>query len=144
MNATAKLHEPGQSLWLDNIAREMLDTGTLQHYIADLSVTGLTSNPTIFEQAIATSPAYDAAIHAESGDAKSSEEISFDLALEDITRAADLFLPVYERTNGVDGWVSLEIATHLQEEGARSFVEPWNDLLAVIESKSTALAGQAH
>jgi transaldolase len=110
MKATAKLHELGQSLWLDNITRAMLDDGTLKRYIDELSITGLTSNPTIFDQAIGKSSTYDRAIRDRLGKAKSVEDLFFDLALEDLTRAADLFRPTHDRTNGVDGWVSLEVS----------------------------------
>jgi transaldolase len=110
MNATRLLHSEGQSLWLDNITRDLLDTGTLRQYIDELSVTGLTSNPTIFDQAIKNSRSYDAAIGQKLSQGKSGEDLFFDLALEDLTRAADLFRPVHERTNGLDGWVSLEVS----------------------------------
>jgi transaldolase len=110
MKATQLLSNLGQSLWLDNITRDLLDTGTLKHYIDEFSVTGLTSNPTIFEKAIKKSSAYDAPIREGFAKGKSSEELFFDLALEDITRAADLFRPTYDRTNTVDGWVSLEVS----------------------------------
>ena len=110
MKATQLLHDLGQSLWLDNITRDLLDSGTLKHYINELSVTGLTSNPTIFDHAIKNSPAYDAAIREKLGKGKSEEELFFDLALEDITRAATLFRPVYDQTDDVDGWVSLEVS----------------------------------
>jgi transaldolase len=110
MKATAKLHDLGQSLWLDNITRDMLDDGTLKRYIDELSVTGLTSNPTIFDHAIGKSSTYDGAIRAKLGQAKSTEDLFFDLAIEDLTRAADLFRPIHDRTNGVDGWVSLEVS----------------------------------
>ena len=110
MKATKLLHDLGQSIWLDNITRDLLDTGTLKRYIDDLSVTGLTSNPTIFNHAIKNSSAYDGAIRAGLVKGKSSEEIFFDLALDDITRAADLFRPIWERTDRVDGWVSLEVS----------------------------------
>jgi transaldolase len=110
MKATKLLHDLGQSLWLDNITRDLLDSGTLKRYVEELSVTGLTSNPTIFDHAIKNSPAYDAAIRADLKKSKSSEEIFFDLALEDITRAADVFRPIWERTDRVDGWVSLEVS----------------------------------
>jgi transaldolase len=113
MKATQLLHNLGQSIWLDNITRDLLTSGTLQHYIDDLSVTGLTSNPTIFDHAIKNSDAYDDAIRTGLDQGRSSEEIFFDLALEDLTRAADLFRPVFERTNGVDGWVSLEVSPQL-------------------------------
>jgi len=110
MNATGLLHDLGQSLWLDNITRDLLDSGTLKRYIDELSVTGLTSNPTIFENAIKNSSAYDAAIRAGLAKGKSGEELFFDVALDDITRAADLFRPIWDRTNAVDGWVSLEVS----------------------------------
>lgn len=104
------LHNLGQSLWLDNITRDLLNQGTLQRYIDELSVTGLTSNPTIFDHAIKNSTAYDAGIRLCQHRGKSGEELFFNLALEDLVRAADLFRPVYDRTNGVDGWVSLEVS----------------------------------
>jgi transaldolase len=110
MKATQKLHDLGQSLWLDNITRDLLDNGTLGKYIDELSVTGLTSNPTIFDQAIKKSTAYDGAIREKLARGKSGEALFFELALEDLTRAADLFHPVHERTDGVDGWVSLEVS----------------------------------
>jgi len=116
MKATKQLHNLGQSLWLDNITRDLLNYGTLQRYINDLSVTGLTSNPTIFYHAIKSSSAYDRAILAALAARKSSESLFFDLALEDITRAADLFRPIYDRTNGVDGWVSLEVSPLLAHD----------------------------
>ena len=108
MQMTQQLHDLGQSLWLDNITRDLLTTGTLRRYIAELSVTGLTSNPTIFDQAIKAGGAYDASIRARLGEGKSGEALFFELAQEDLGQAADLFLPVFERTDGVDGWVSLE------------------------------------
>src|ERR1700759_3404953 len=110
MKATQLLHGLGQSLWLDNITRDLLDSGTLKRYIDEFSVTGLTSNPTIFDHAIKNSTAYDATIRKKLDESKSGEELFFDLALEDLTRAADLFRPTYDRTNGVDGWVSLEVS----------------------------------
>jgi transaldolase len=110
MNAAEKLHDLGQSLWLDNITRDLLSSGTLQRYITELSVTGLTSNPTIFDHAIKNSTAYDAAIRKKLKEGKSGEALFFELALEDITQAADQFRPIWERTNGVDGWVSLEVS----------------------------------
>jgi transaldolase len=116
--ATGQLHRLGQSLWLDNITRDLLSSGTLQHYIDDLSVTGLTSNPTIFEQAIKSSAAYDKAIAAKLGQGKSGEALFFELAIEDLTRAAALFQPIHERTNGVDGWVSLEVSPLLAYDTA--------------------------
>ncbi len=110
MNPTQALSRAGQSLWLDNITRELLTSGTLQRYIAELSVTGLTSNPTIFHQAVKSGTAYDAAIRAQTRTGISGEKLFFEIALEDITRAADLFRPVHERTAGLDGWVSLEVS----------------------------------
>ena len=118
MKATQLLHDLGQSLWLDNITRDLLDNGTLQRYIDELSVTGLTSNPTIFDQAIKHSTAYDTAIRQKLTEGKSGEELFFELALEDLTRAADLFRPIYERTDGVDGWVSLEVSPLLAYDTA--------------------------
>ena len=116
MKATQLLHNLGQSIWLDNITRDLLDTGTLKHYIDELSVTGLTSNPTIFEHAIRNNSSYDAPIRQKVAYVKSDEELFFDLALEDITRAADLFRPIHDRTNTVDGWVSLEVSPLLAYE----------------------------
>ena len=107
---TAQLHALGQSLWLDNITRALLDSGTLQRYIDELSVTGLTSNPTIFDQALKGSADYDADIRAKLKQGESGEALFFDLALADLARAADLFRPVHQRTRGVDGWVSLEVS----------------------------------
>jgi len=118
MKATQLLHDLGQSLWLDNITRDLLQSGTLKHYINDLSVTGLTSNPTIFDHAIKNSAAYDAAISNKLTKGKSHEALFFELALEDLTRAADLFRPIYEKTNGVDGWVSLEVSPLLAHDTA--------------------------
>jgi transaldolase len=108
--APLKLHETGQSLWLDNITRDLLNSGTLARYIAEWSVTGLTSNPTIFDHAIKKSSDYDADIRAKLAAGQSGEALFFELALEDITRAADLFRPIFDRTAGVDGWVSLEVS----------------------------------
>jgi transaldolase len=116
MKATQLLSDLGQSLWLDNITRELLDSGRLERYIDELSVTGLTSNPTIFQRAIEGSSAYDASIRKKLAQGRSAEEVFFDLALEDLTRAADLFCPVYERTNGVDGWASLEVSPLLARD----------------------------
>lgn len=110
MNATLKLQQTGQSLWLDNITRGVLDDGTLAHYIKDLAVTGLTSNPTIFHKAIDESDLYDDAIREKSDAGQVGEELFFELAIEDLQRAADLFRPVHNATNGVDGWVSLEVS----------------------------------
>ena len=118
MKATQLLHDLGQSIWLDNITRDLLDSGTLKHYINELSVTGLTSNPTIFDHAIKNSAAYDATISKKAAKGESSEAIFFDLALEDLTRAADLFRPIYDKTNGIDGWVSLEVSPLLAHDTA--------------------------
>src|SRR5262245_26546794 len=118
MKATRILHDLGQSLWLDNITRDLLQTGTLKRYVDELSVTGLTSNPTIFDHAIKNSPAYDTAIREKVEQGKGGEELFFELALEDVTRAADLFRPIWERTRGVDGWVSLEVSPLLAHDTA--------------------------
>ena len=118
MKATQLLHNLGQSLWLDNITRDLLNTGTLKRYIGELSVTGLTSNPTIFDHAIKNSSSYDAAIRKKLDEGKSGETLFFELALEDLTRAADLFRPTFDRTNGVDGWVSLEVSPLLAHDTA--------------------------
>ena len=118
MKATQQLHNAGQSLWLDNITRELLDSGTLKQYIDELSVTGLTSNPTIFDHAIKKGTAYDASITDKVKKGKSGEALFFELAIEDLTRAADLFRPIYEKTNGVDGFVSLEVSPLLAYDTA--------------------------
>ncbi|MGB8522897.1 MAG: transaldolase [Candidatus Acidiferrales bacterium] len=118
MKANQLLHNLGQSLWLDNITRDLLNSGTLARYIADLSVTGLTSNPTIFEKAISGSTAYDPAIREKLAKGVSGEKLFFELALEDLTRAADLFRPIHDRTSGVDGWVSLEVSPLLAHDTA--------------------------
>jgi len=118
MKATQKLHDLGQSLWLDNITRDILDNGTLKSYIDELSVTGLTSNPTIFDQAIKKSALYDPAIHDGMARGLSGETLFFDLALDDLTRAADLFRPIHDQTKGVDGWVSLEVSPLLAYDTA--------------------------
>jgi transaldolase len=120
MKATQKLHDLGQSLWLDNITRDLLTSGALHRYIDELSLTGLTSNPTIFDHAIKNSTAYDAAIRKRLKEGKSAEQLFFELALEDITEAADLFRPVWDRTNGVDGWASLEVSPLLAHDTART------------------------
>jgi transaldolase len=116
MKATKELHDLGQSLWLDNITRDLLDTGTLKRYIEELSVTGLTSNPTIFEHAISKSNSYDAEIGRLLSKGLSGEALFFELALQDLTRAADLFAPVHERTAGNDGFVSLEVSPLLAND----------------------------
>jgi len=121
--ATAQLHEVGQSLWLDNITRDLLTSGTLERYIEELSITGLTSNPTIFDHAITNSHAYDAAILQKMQAGKSGEDLFFDLAIEDLTQAADLFGPIYDETDGVDGWVSLEVSPLLAYDTARTIVQ---------------------
>lgn len=110
MKATQQLHDAGQSLWLDNITRDLLTSGTLKRYIDEWSVTGLTSNPTIFDQAVKGSASYDSAIRDLVKGGKSGEALFFELALADVTAAADLFRPVHQRTAGVDGWVSLEVS----------------------------------
>jgi len=117
MKPTQTLHDLGQSLWLDNITRDLLNSGTLKRYIGDWSVTGLTSNPTIYDHAIKSS-AYDAAISEGLEKGKSGENLFFDLALDDLTRAADLFRSVHDVTNGVDGWVSLEVSPLLAHDTA--------------------------
>jgi transaldolase len=110
MKATQALHDLGQSIWLDNITRDMLSNGTLQGYIDQLSVTGLTSNPTIFEHALSKSAAYDEAANQLLERGIEGEQLFFELALQDLGKAADLFRPIYDRTDGVDGWVSLEVS----------------------------------
>jgi transaldolase len=116
MKATKTLHDQGQSLWLDNITRDLLQNGTLARYIRDLSVTGLTSNPTIFDHAIKNSTAYDAVIQQKVTEGKSGEALFFEVALEDLTWAADLFRPIWDQTHGVDGWVSLEVSPLLAHD----------------------------
>jgi transaldolase len=118
MRATQQLHDAGQSLWLDNITRGLLTGGALGHYIEEFSVTGLTSNPTIFDHAIKNSRDYDDAIRRGLRRGKSGEALFFDLALEDLTQAADLFRPVYDKTDGRDGWVSLEVSPLLAHDTA--------------------------
>ncbi len=129
IKANGQLNRLGQSLWLDNITRDLLTGGTLEHYINELSVTGLTSNPTIFEQAIKSSTAYDAAFRQKRSKGRSAEELFFDIALADITRAADLFRPIYDKTNTVDGWVSLEVSPLLAYD-AKSTIAAAKDLFA--------------
>jgi transaldolase len=120
MKATRRLHDAGQSIWLDNITRGLLTSGTLARYVTDLAVTGLTSNPTIFDHAIAKSGDYDAAIREKAAGGKAGEALFFELALDDIRQAADLFRPAYDATNGVDGWVSLELSPTLAYDAAGS------------------------
>jgi transaldolase len=122
MIATRKLHDFGQSLWLDNISRDLLTGGTLQRYIAEWSVTGLTSNPTIFHQAIKSSASYDAAIGKRLGQPKTTEALFFELALEDLIQAAALFAPIHKRTSGVDGWVSLEVSPLLAHDAQATLI----------------------
>jgi len=118
MKATQLLHNLGQSIWLDNITRDLLDSGTLKRYVSEFSVTGLTSNPTIFDHAIKNSRAYDAAIQEKLSKGQSGETLFFELALEDLTRAADLFRPIYNQSDGVDGWASLEVSPLLAHDTA--------------------------
>lgn len=118
MKATQLLHNLGQSLWLDNITRDLLNSGTLKRYVDELSVTGLTSNPTIFDHAIKNSHTYDVSIREGLAKGKTGESLFFDLALDDLTRAADLFRPAHDRTNGVDGWASLEVSPLLAHDTA--------------------------
>jgi transaldolase len=120
MNPTRTLHDLGQSLWLDNITRDLLNSGTLQRYMDELSVTGLTSNPTIFDHAIKNSGDYDSDIARLASRAKPAEDLFFELALADLTRAADLLRPVFTRTDGVDGWVSLEVSPLLAHDTQRT------------------------
>jgi len=115
-NSTLELNRAGQSLWLDNITRELLASGTLKRYIEELSITGLTSNPTIFDHAMKHGSAYDEDIRKLAQKGLADEKLFFELALEDLTRAADLFGPVHERTAGVDGWVSLEVSPRLAHD----------------------------
>ena len=121
MRATERLHGEGQSLWLDNITRKMLDSGQLARYVEQYSVTGLTSNPSIFDKAIASGD-YDDEIREKAARGITGETLFFDLAIEDLRRAADLFLPIHERTDGVDGWVSLEVSPLLAHD-AKSTVD---------------------
>ena len=123
MKATQKLHALGQSIWLDNITRDLLTSGTLRKYIDDLSVTGLTSNPSIFDHAVARSHSYDADIKKLAGAGKADEALFFELAIADLTQAADLFAPIYQRTAGVDGFVSLEVSPLLAHDTARTVAE---------------------
>jgi len=120
MNKAQELHELGQSLWLDNITREILDNGTLVRYISEFSVTGLTSNPTIFDEAIGKTDAYDEGIRDKAKAGKSGEALFIELALEDLRRAADLFRPAFDATDGVDGWVSMEVSPLLANDTAGS------------------------
>jgi len=123
VRATEQLHNLGQSLWLDNITRDLLDSGTLKRYIDELSVTGLTSNPTIFDHAITHSKSYDSEIQRLLRNGSSGEALFFELALQDLRRAADLFAPIHERTAGVDGWVSLEVSPLLAYDATATVAE---------------------
>jgi transaldolase len=123
MNRTQRLHALGQSLWLDNITREIIQNGTLQRYIEELSVTGLTSNPTIYDNAIGSGSWYDDSIQAKTVAGLSGEAIFFELATEDLTQAADLFRPVHQATGGTDGWVSLEVSPLLAHDTARTIAQ---------------------
>ena len=120
MKPTQQLHDLGQSLWLDNITRGLLTSGTLRRYIGDLSVTGLTSNPSIFDLAIKDSTFYDDAIRQKTNEGKSGERLFFELAIEDLTQAADLFRPIHDATAGMDGWVSLEVSPLLAHDAAKT------------------------
>jgi len=123
MKATRKLHDAGQSIWLDNITRGLLDSGTLQKYVNELSVTGLTSNPTIFDQAISKGADYDEGIRTLTAKGRAGEDLFFDLAIEDLTRAADIFKPIHEATNRVDGYVSLELSPTIAFDTKTSIAE---------------------
>jgi transaldolase len=123
MKPTQKLHELGQSLWLDNITRDLLNSGTLRRYRDELSVTGLTSNPTIFDHAIKNSTAYDEAIRQKLAEGKSGEELFFEVALEDLVSAAGIFRQIYDETAEVDGWVSLEVSPLLANDTATTLSE---------------------
>jgi transaldolase len=123
MKPTQRLHKAGQSIWLDNITRDLLTSGTLERYVDELSVTGLTSNPTIFDHAIASTDAYDEAIREKTAAGATGEALFFELALEDLRAAADLFRAVHERTDGVDGWVSLEVSPLLAYDAASTIRE---------------------
>ena len=123
MNASTQLQAFGQSLWLDNITRELLSSGTLQRYCKDFSITGLTSNPTIFNQAIGKTDAYDQAIQEKVSQGKAGEALFFELAIEDLKQAAALFRPAYEASDGIDGWVSLEVSPLLADDTAGTIAE---------------------
>ncbi len=123
MKPTQQLHDLGQSLWLDNITRGLLTSGTLRRYIDELSITGLTSNPSIFDHAIKNSNFYDDAIHQKLKEGKAGEALFFELAIEDLRQAADLFRSIYDRTNGIDGWVSLEVSPTLAHDTASTITE---------------------
>src|SRR5258708_7418953 len=126
MKPTKTLHDLGQSLWLDNITRALMNSGTLKRYIDVLSVTGLTSNPTIFDHAIKNSADYDRDISELASRSRTAEDLLVELALADLTRAAELFRPIFERTNGVDGWVSLEVSPRLAHNTDRTLTAARN------------------
>jgi transaldolase len=123
MKGTQRLYDAGQSIWLDNITRALLRSGGLERYIREFSVTGLTSNPTILDHAIKQSSDYDAAIRAKTAAGKTGEELFFDLVIEDLVQAADLFQPVHEASNRVDGWVSLEVSPKLADDTAGTLAQ---------------------
>jgi transaldolase len=123
VNATQKLRAAGQSLWLDNITRKLVESGTLARYARELSITGLTSNPTIFDHAISKSQDYDGAIRDKVKAGRAGEALFFELAIEDLTRAADLFRPIHDATDGVDGWVSLEVSPLLAYDTAKTIAQ---------------------
>lgn len=123
MKPTQRLHELGQSLWLDNITRTMLDDGTLERYVDELSVTGLTSNPTIFDHAISEGNVYDGDMATHSGSDTDVEDVFFELAIADLRRAAELFAPIHQRSDGVDGWVSLEVSPLLADNAERTIAQ---------------------
>jgi transaldolase len=123
MKATEQLHTLGQSLWLDNITRDLLTSGTLQRYIDELSVTGLTSNPSIFDHAVTHSKAYDDEIVRQADAGKAGEALFFELAIQDLSKAADMFAPIHQRTAGVDGWVSLEVSPLLAHDTAKTVAD---------------------
>src|SRR5579864_4200906 len=126
MKPTKTLHDLGQSLWLDNLTRALMNSGTLKRYIDALSVTGLTSNPTIFDHAIKNSADYDRDISELASRSRTAEDLFIELALADLTRAAELFRPTFERTNGVDGWVSLEVSPRLAHNTDRTLLAARN------------------
>ena len=134
MNIPATRHAQGQSLWLDNITREMLDDGSLKRYIDTLSVTGLTSNPSIFDNAIGNTAAYDEAIRSKARAGLTGESLFNELALEDLRRAADLFRPIYDATKGVDGWVSMEVSPLLAADTAGTRLERGAKRRAIIHA----------
>ena len=138
MRATTQLHDLGQSIWLDNITRAMLDSGQLQTYVDDYSVTGLTSNPSIFDKAIA-SGAYDAAIREKAASGAAAEELFFELAIEDLRRAADIFTDVHRRTAGVDGFVSLEVSPALAYDPEATVAMARRSSLAFSTRRSTIM-----